>query len=115
MPSRVLNLFLALVLLWSGFGSFERPDTDQSADERWGFVFVQPLDAGDGWAGSVEDHHLDDQPSQSHAETASELPALLLATVWLEPVAAREAMPPAPAATALPEPYAEGPRRPPRG
>lgn len=70
MLSKGIALFLALVLLWSGIATQEplqasaSPLTVSSAD----------MPAGPSGHGSVQDHHLDDLPSQVQGDAAADLP-----------------------------------------
>jgi hypothetical protein len=79
MFTRVLCLLLAVVLLWSGLSTFEplRLAAPSSAERQAAFA------PGGGPAalddGSVEDHHLDDLPSQALGDPTTETPGLLLA------------------------------------
>jgi hypothetical protein len=115
MPTRVLCLLLAVVLLWSGLSTFEplRLVAPSSAEQQAAFA------PGGGPAalddGSVEDHHLDDLPSQAQGDPTTETPGLLLARL--------EARIPAPAMRRGPAfklsdihtPFLAGPLRPPCG
>jgi len=77
MPSRVLALLLALVLFWSGFGFVEAPlaNAQPIPVEQSAAVDVQgQLAVSDG---SVEHHHLDDQPSQAQSDTPVDMPGLV--------------------------------------
>lgn len=64
MPVRVLNVFVMLVLVWSGFATHEqfRSPTAGCCDA---VAFVSnDVTAGEQVMGSVADHHLDDVPAQ---------------------------------------------------
>ena len=77
MPSRVLALFLAVVLLWSGLSTIEPLRSSAPASPAQQHMLV---DAGGPAAladGSVEDHHLDDLPSQAQGDATSETTGLL--------------------------------------
>ncbi|MEF7614380.1 hypothetical protein V4F39_10715 [Aquincola sp. MAHUQ-54] len=77
MPSRVIAFLLSLVLLWSGIGTQELPTLSPPAS---GVQAMAPAGLpGDVRKGSVEDHHLDDQPSQAQGDLPGELPDQLLA------------------------------------
>lgn len=78
MPPRVLALFLALVLFWSGFTTQEQAVLFASSNIEQGLgapgYLPPPVHEG-----SIDDHHLDDQPGQTLAEGAMD-PLPLLTT-----------------------------------
>lgn len=73
MPHRVLAIFLAVLTFWSALATQELPFLD-SADHA--ALVAMPVQGGPS-SGSLEAHHLDDQPSQSAVEHASDPPAWL--------------------------------------
>ncbi|RYZ06375.1 MAG: hypothetical protein EOO24_11665 [Comamonadaceae bacterium] len=74
---RAFAVFLALVTFWSALAGLEQPGTLAHAEAQAASVLTSPAPAS-GVAGSVEDHHLDDQPGQPGGEPADQ-PA------WLAP------------------------------
>ncbi|HUG21251.1 hypothetical protein [Piscinibacter sp.] len=63
--------------------------------------------------GSVEDHHLDDQPAQSQGENLADQPGLLPVGPHVKVNAAAMCRPRPYVATELGAPYLDGPQRPP--
>lgn len=113
MPPRVIALFIAAVLLWSGFSTIETPHDALAASTGEAPAWLPA--AGDTAAGlgSVADHHLDDLPVQAQADPPTDLPALPVAAhrLGLQPL--REPLAAAlPTAAAWP-PFLAGPLRPP--
>ena len=79
MPRRVIALLLAAILFWSGLSTFEAPGAlaQPSPDQQYAIAHAGgPAAANDG---SVEDHHLDDLPSQAQSDPSTETPGLLAA------------------------------------
>jgi uncharacterized protein YceK len=74
MPTRVIALIVAVVVLWSGFSTIESPRTSGSLPSGQYHAIVQT--GGVAAEGSVEDHHLDDLPSQLQQELPAETPGL---------------------------------------
>lgn len=77
MSARAIIFLVSLVLLWTGFPTLEQSasgaraavelvDVTGKADLRW--------DVHDS---SVNDHHLDEQPAQPHAESGADLSELI--------------------------------------
>lgn len=109
MPSRVIALLFAVVLLWSGLNTNEAPR---------GFAqpLAEQLHAGDleaGHEGSVEHHHLDDLPWQAQSDPPTEPPGLL--PMPLRGIAPRVSLghPLYARCATAPSPFLEGPLRPP--
>ena len=76
MPSRLIAFFLVFALLWSGFSTFEAPNVFTPASlERQHDTADGGTTAG-SYQGSVEDHHLDDLPSQAQSEPPTDAPEL---------------------------------------
>jgi hypothetical protein len=65
--------------------------------------------------GSVEDHHLDDLPSQAQGEPTAETPGLLLARLEGRMPALAMGRGPAFTLSDIRAPFLDGPLRPPRG
>jgi hypothetical protein len=113
MPPRVLALLLALVLFWSGFTTQEQAISFASSNNEQAAVgspgeLPQPVHDG-----SIDDHHLDDQPGQTLAEGAMD-PLPLLTTGPAAAVPALTMSRPRPyAMAAWLAPYLDGPQRPP--
>jgi hypothetical protein len=80
MLQRAFVVFLALVTFWSAFAGQEH---FMSRAEAAAVVADVLLDAQGGAAstGSVEDHHLDDQPGQPSIEHAPDQPTWFAATL----------------------------------
>jgi hypothetical protein len=112
MPPRVVALFLALVLFWSGFTTQEQAVLFASANIKQGYSvpgdLPQPVDDG-----SIDDHHLDDQPGQMLAEGAMELLPLLMTQPAAGVPTLTMPRPRPYAMAAWLEPYLAGPQRPP--
>ncbi len=113
MPSRVIAFFLAFVLFWSGLSTFEAPSAlaQPSPEQQQALAYAGgPASPNDG---SVEDHHLDDLPSQaqsdSPAETPGMLPALLRPNSQFQATAQRHSF----VSAAAGSPFLAGPLRPP--
>lgn len=105
MFTRLIASFLALTLLWSGFSSWE---WEAPAAQTVIGVAAPGAPIDDG---SVEDHHLDDQPVQSPSDLAGLLPSGRLSVVVIDSVSTR----PFSAVHPMPDtPFLEGLRRPPR-
>lgn len=113
MPSRIVALLLAILLLWSGVAMTDQrfalatpgstQEHSQSAVERKSADLI----------GSLDDHQLADQPAQPHAEHVLDL------TLLLDAGHDRAGQPPAtvrpvqPNDVILPPPCLEEPQRPP--
>ena len=113
MPTRVIAFLLAFVLFWSGLSTFEAPGALAQHSAEQIQVLSQaggPSDLNDG---SVEDHHLDDLPSQAQsdppAETPDMLPALLKHSSEFQATAQRHCF----VSAAAGSPFLAGPLRPP--
>ncbi len=112
MSLRLLALFLAFVLGWS---SFTIPEQRLAAIDLSPAVVVVSLADVPAHAekGSLDDHHLDDLPSQVHSESWGELPGLLaepidgprVVTTLKRPFAHRDDQ--------RPDPWLQGLQRPP--
>jgi hypothetical protein len=77
MPSRVVALFIAFVLLWSGLSSIEAPRVLAQPSPGHQHILSHGSGSAAGQEGSVEHHHLDDLPSQAHNEPPTDTPGLL--------------------------------------
>lgn len=113
MFARLFIFFIAAVLLWTGL----------PVQEQWvssGLVNIDHADARESadqarhaQNGSLDDHHLDEQPAQPHAEGATDLPeslparhaqhGLTLPLGWAGAFTMSARLPP----------YLDGPHRPP--
>jgi len=114
MPSRVLALLLALLLTWSGLGSVELLRTPAPAAQDSHQFVAQHGNPSESVAGSVEDHHLDDLPSQTQVDaSAADLPGLHASSAWpaLRAATASESARESPVAAR--PPCLAGPLRPP--
>lgn len=110
---RAVAVLLALVLVWAGFATQEI-----AVSLAWqGQVLAQEEPAGDSphhsADGSVDDHHLDDQPAQTHAENPADQPGLFLAGPMARSCAPRISKPNVYVAVAFAPPYLEAAQRPP--
>jgi len=104
MPTRVIGLFLAIVLLWSGLSTIEAPHVFASPSPEQRLTIAHACGQAASHEGSVEHHHLDDLPSQAQSDPPPETPGLLPAP--LAPSAQRMVM-------AQPHPFASGEAVPP--
>jgi len=113
MPSRVISIFLAFVLFWSGLSTFEAPSALAQASPEQQHALAQAGMQPSLDDGSVEDHHLDDLPSQAQsdppAETPGLLPALMRPTSLLQATAQLHTF----VSAAAGAPFLAGPLRPP--
>ena len=111
MQTRVIDLLLALVLLWSGFfteeGALSRaPTRAESVDARSSSeVGVR--------GGSQDDHRLANLPAQELVETTADVHALLMEDAPAPAASLTMARPRPYAARLLSAPYLDGPQRPP--
>jgi hypothetical protein len=112
MPPRVIALLLALVLLWSGLTTQEQAISFASSSIEQGYSVPSdlPQPVHDG---SIDDHHLDDQPGQTLAEGTMELPPLLMTRPAAGVPKLAMSRPRPYAMAAWIEPYLAGPQRPP--
>lgn len=67
MLTRVVAALLALLLCWSGFATQEQLAGSGGPE-------LAITHGGGAHAGSVDEHHLDDQPGQASAEAALDVP-----------------------------------------
>lgn len=78
MPTRVAALFLALLMVWSGFGASEGVSALRGMAGAGLAVPASVVDAPtDRPSGTVEHHHLDDRPAQAQADVPHDLGAPL--------------------------------------
>lgn len=113
MPFRVIALFLAFVLFWSGLSTFEAPSAlaQHSPEQQHALAHAGgPSGLHDG---SVEDHHLDDLPSQAQSDPPAETPGLLPAPLRHTAQALATAQPHTFVSAAAGSPCLAGPLRPP--
>ena len=73
MPHRVLAIFLAVLTFWSALAAQELPFAGSAEQAA---LLAVPAQGGPS-SGSLQAHHLDDQPAQSALEHASDPPAWL--------------------------------------
>jgi hypothetical protein len=113
MSVRVIILFVALVLFWTGLPTQEQSSSDARA--IMGLVDV----AGEAEHRYVHDspgdiHHLDEQPAQPHAEGSADLPELIpVQHGGLAPTRRTFGWEAAYVVRAQIPPYLDGPQRPP--
>jgi hypothetical protein len=114
MPRRLLSLFLALLTLWSALATQEQVP-GLSADIAGTPIFnASASDQNHRFNGSVDDHHLDDQPTQTHLEGAFDLYGLLPLVCEIPFHSLTTSAPCPQAAQQLPHPYLGTPQRPPQ-
>ncbi len=113
MPSRVIAFFLAFVLFWSGLSTIEGPGAlaQPSPEQQHALAHSGAQHGLDD--GSVEDHHLDDQPLQVQGDPAAETPGLLPAPLRPTSQALATAQPHTFVSAATRSPFLAGPLRPP--
>lgn len=113
MPRRLLSFLLALLTLWSAFATQELA-FDVSSDPIEASLMADPrAQLSDG---SIADHHLDDQPVQSHFEGGLIDPhGLIPASCALPRCTLAAAAPHEGRAPPLAAPYLAGLLRPPPG
>jgi hypothetical protein len=112
---RVFAFLMAMVMLWSSVAVAEQRFAEALETPASTATVTVPGDAKRSDAqGSMDDHWVDDQPSQPFAEPAPDL-ALWIGMHWAVPRCATRTPCPAWADEVLPAPpFLEGLRRPPR-
>ncbi len=113
MGFRLLVVFLVATLVWSGFSTIEAPTSAGHPAPGQHHACADPYDPCDTPHGSVEDHHLDDLPSQTLSDPPAEPPALLQATGRPGHPDVPHAMPHPYRSAATGTPLLAGPLRPP--
>lgn len=111
MIHRALAIFLALLLCWSGFTTQEQVLTASTGDRvevSLSEETREPLHDG-----SVDDHHLDDQPGHAQVEGAMDLPALVTTLPSVTSPSLTMSRPGPHARAPWVAPYLDGPQRPP--
>ena len=113
MPSRVIAFLLAFVLFWSGLSTIEAPSAlaQPSPEQSYALSHSGAQHGSDD--GSVEDHHLDDQPLQAQGDPAAETPGLLPAPLRPSSQSLATAEPHTFVSSAAGSPFLAGPLRPP--
>jgi hypothetical protein len=113
---RVIALFLAFVLLWSSLSTIEAPSVFSPPATEQQLAIAHSDGEHPSHDGSVEDHYLDDQPSQ--AQNQNDPPT---DTPGLPPAPLKPRVPALPMGPPLTfvlatagSPFVEGPLRPPR-
>lgn len=112
MPTRVIALFLAFVLLWSGLSTIEAPRAFAPSHEQQHAIAHAGGQAA-AHEGSVEQHHLDDLPSQAQNDPPTETPGLLPAPLKPGAPSMVMAQPHTFVSAATGSPFLAGPLRPP--
>lgn len=110
---RVIASVLAFVVFWSCLSAQEQAaPLPPSGTQEAALVAADhaPADRADG---SVDDHHLDDQPVQAQGETPADPFGLLLAGPAVQAPALVMAPPKPFSMAALRPPYLDAPQRPP--
>jgi len=113
MPSRVIAFFLAFVLFWSGLSTFEAPSALAQASPEQQHALAQAGGPPGLHDGSVEDHHLDDLPSQAQSDPPAETPGLLPAALRPTAQSPATAQPHSFVSAAAGSPFLARPLRPP--
>lgn len=113
MPTRVIALFLAFVLLWSGFSTIEAPLVVAPSSPEQQHAIAHAGGPAAAHEGSVEHHHLDDLPSQAQSDPQTETPALLPAPLVPGVQTLVMARPRTIVAAQARSPFLDGPLRPP--
>lgn len=76
MATRLLAFFLAGLLLWTGYSTIEVPRLLAGGPDGAPLAEVIPAERERAPAGSIEDHHLDDQASTAHPDLALDVPGV---------------------------------------
>jgi len=113
MPIRVIGLFLAIVLLWSGLSTIEAPHVFASPSPEQRLTIAHACGQAASHEGSVEHHHLDDLPSQAQSDPPPETPGLLPTPIAPSPQRMAMAQPHAFASAEAGPPFLAGLLRPP--
>jgi hypothetical protein len=114
MPRRLLSFFLALLTLWSAVATQEQMP-GLSADIAGTPIFATAAsDQDHRFNGSIDDHYLDDQPTQTHLEGAFDLYGLLPLACEIPFHHVATSAPRQHVAQQLPHPYLGTPQRPPQ-
>lgn len=113
MPPRIVSLLLAFVLLWSLIAVTQQrfAFTTETAAQDQHQVAQESRHAN--FSGSIDDHQVDDQPSQTHGEQALDWAAPLASGDW-NGLSLAGTRPSQAAGPILPSPDLKGPQRPPR-
>lgn len=115
MPRRVITFLLAVVLLWSGLSALEAPSASAQPSADQPHAMAHAAGPAAVHEGSVEQHHLDDLPSQAQNDPSTEGPGLLPAPLTATAPLLIVAQPHVFVSTATGPPYLAGPLRPPCG
>lgn len=113
MPTRVIALFLAFVLLCSGLGAIEAPRADAQPSPEQLHAMADAGGQAAAHVGSVEHHPLDNLPSQAQSDPPTEAPGLLPAPLQASVQSLVMARPHTFVAAATKSPFLGGPLRPP--
>lgn len=113
MPRRLLSLLLALLTLWSAFATQEATFTAWYEDGTTEIVSASSLQER-LQDGSIDDHHLDDQPVQFHLADAALDQALVPPDCRVPSTAPVMVAPHGTGTQQRPAPFLEGPKRPPK-
>jgi hypothetical protein len=73
---RVVALLLAIIVLWTGLNTIELRDPAVLSPPQFSVSVFHPGGPPSKPQGSVEHHHLDDQPSQSLSDPHTDMPIL---------------------------------------
>jgi hypothetical protein len=113
MPHRVIAIFFAFVLLWSGLSTIEAPRAFAQPSHEQQHTEFHAGGQATTHEGSVEHHHLDDLPSQAQTDPPAETPGLPPAPLKASGHFLAMVQPRSFVSAALGSPFLAGPLRPP--
>jgi hypothetical protein len=112
MFNRSVAALLVLVLVWAGFATQEHAVS--MASPAAGSSFLSATDSSHQLAdGSVDDHHLDDQPGSASVENPADQPGLFLVGPDARPLLLAMTRPHPYISAAFTPAHVEAPQRPP--
>jgi hypothetical protein len=114
MLSRVVSLFLTLILVWAGLVAQERPMVQASFNADQAMALVAEHTTGHTAEGSVDSPPVDEQASQPLVESLGDLPGLIQSCHDVPAPTLTRARPHVYDLAGLPPPYLDGLQRPPR-
>lgn len=113
MVIRVVALLLAFIVLWTGLNTIELRDPAVLPQSQLTLGLVQPGNSPLKPEGSVEHHHLDDQPSQALSDPHTDTPVLPLPLMMRAKGKTSPTMQSAFRLARVEQPFLYGPLRPP--
>jgi len=114
MPTRVIAFFLAFVVFWAGLNTIEAPSVSLHSSHAQQHAMGPAVGSPTLNDGSVEDHHLDDQPLQAPNDAPVETLGLLPAPLMPDAHSPATVEPHAFVSAVAGSPFLAGPLRPPR-